>query len=69
MEDPDKHLLLALKQFFMHLGVHSWEEMVAIFSAHDVEEEIKESKAPGPVPLKLVLLHKKLGSLSLPNME
>jgi hypothetical protein len=30
-----------------------------VFSAHDVEEEIKESKNPGP--LKLVLLRKKLG--------
>ncbi len=41
-----------------HLGVRSWEDMV-VFSAHDVEEEIKESKNPGP--LKSVLLHKKLG--------
>jgi hypothetical protein len=58
MEDPDEHLPPALEQFFTHLGVHSWEDMV-VFSAHDVEEEIKESKNPGP--LKLVLLHKKLG--------
>jgi hypothetical protein len=42
-----------LSQFFTHLGVNSWEDMV-VFSAHDVEEEIKESKNPGP--LKLVLL-------------
>ncbi len=58
MEDPDELLLLARKQFFTHLGVRSWEDMV-VFSAHDVEEEIKESKNPGP--LKLVLLLKKLG--------
>jgi hypothetical protein len=32
---------------------------MVVFSAHDVEEEIKESKNPGP--LKLVLLCKKLG--------
>jgi hypothetical protein len=59
MEDPDEHLPLALKQFFTHLGVCSWEDVV-VFSAHDVEEEIKESKNPGPL-LKSVLLHKKLG--------
>jgi hypothetical protein len=58
MEDPDEHLPPALEQFFTHLGVRSWEDMV-VFSAHDVEEEIKESKNPGP--LKSVLLHKKLG--------
>ncbi len=58
MEDPDEHLPPVLEQLFMHLGVCSWEAMV-VFSAHDVEEEIKESKDPGP--LKLVLLHKKLG--------
>ena len=58
MEDPDKHLLLGLEQFFTHLGVCSWEDMV-VFSAHDVEKEINELKNPGP--LKLVLLHKKLG--------
>jgi hypothetical protein len=58
MADPDELLPLALEQFITHLGVHSWEDMV-VFSAHDVEEEIKESKNPGP--LKLVLLHKKLG--------
>jgi hypothetical protein len=28
MEDPDEHLPLALKQFFTHLGVCSWEDMV-----------------------------------------
>jgi hypothetical protein len=50
IEDPDEHLPPALEQFFTHLHV---------FSAHDVEEEIKESKNPGP--LKSVLLHKKLG--------
>ncbi len=43
MEDPDEHLPPALEQFFTHLGVRSWEDMV-VFSAHDVEEEIKESK-------------------------
>jgi hypothetical protein len=59
MEDPDEHLPLALKQFFTHLGVCSWEDVV-VFSAHDVEEDIKESKNPGPL-LKSVLLHKKLG--------
>jgi hypothetical protein len=58
IEDPDEHLPPALKQFFTHLCVHSWEDMV-VFSAHDVEEEIWESKNPGP--LKLVLLRKKLG--------
>jgi hypothetical protein len=58
MEDPDEHLPLALKQFFTHLGVRSWEDMV-VFSAHGVEEEIEESKNPGP--LKSVLLHMKLG--------
>jgi hypothetical protein len=58
MEDPDEHLPPALEQFFTHLGVRSWEDMV-VFSAHDVEEEIKESKNPGP--LKSVLLRKKLG--------
>jgi hypothetical protein len=58
MEHPDEHLPLALKQFFTHLNVCSWDDMV-VFSAHDVEEEIKESKNPGP--LKSVLLCKKLG--------
>jgi hypothetical protein len=58
MEDPDEHLPPVLKQFFTHLSVCSWEDMV-VFSSHDVEEEIKESKNPGP--LKLVLLCKKLG--------
>jgi hypothetical protein len=58
MEDPDELLPPALEQFFTHLGVCSWEDMV-VFSAHDVEEKIKELKNPGP--LKLVLLHKKLG--------
>ncbi len=58
MEDPDEHLPLALEQFFTHLGVRGWEDMV-VFSARNVEEEIKESKNPGP--LKSVLLHKKLG--------
>jgi hypothetical protein len=66
MEDPDEHLPLALKQFFTHLGIFSWEDMV-VFSAHDVEEEIKESKNPGP--LKSVLLRKNWDtSLSMPNM-
>jgi hypothetical protein len=37
MEDADKLLPPALKQFFTHLGVRSWEDMV-VFSAHDVEE-------------------------------
>jgi hypothetical protein len=41
MEDPDEHLPPALEQFFTHLGVRSWEDMV-VFSAHDVEEEIKQ---------------------------
>jgi hypothetical protein len=31
MEDPDKHLLPALKQLYTHLGVHSCEDMVLFF--------------------------------------
>jgi hypothetical protein len=58
MEDPDEHLLPVLGQFFTHLGVHRCKDMV-VFSAPDDEEDIKESKNPGP--LKLVLLHMKLG--------
>jgi hypothetical protein len=60
MEDPDENLLPALEGFFTHLDVHSWEDMV-VFSARDVEEEIKESKDPAGHPLKSVLLCKKLG--------
>jgi hypothetical protein len=39
MEDPDEHLPPALEQFFTHLDVRSWEDMV-VFSAYDVEEEL-----------------------------
>ncbi len=44
MEDPDKLLPPALEQFFTHLGVRSWDNMV-VFSAHDVEEQIKDKES------------------------
>jgi hypothetical protein len=31
MEDPDEHLPPVLEQFFTHLGVHNWEDMVVFF--------------------------------------
>jgi hypothetical protein len=64
MEDTDEHLPLVLEQFFTHLGVRSWEDMV-VLSAHDVEEEIKESKNTGP--LKSVLLPKSKKQSLSPN--
>jgi hypothetical protein len=50
MEDPDEHLPLALEQFFTHLGVRSWEDMV-VFSAHDGGlDQVPQSAAPPLLP-------------------
>jgi hypothetical protein len=57
MESHADLLHMVLMQFLYH-GVMKWKDML-VFTANDVEEEIKASSDPGP--LKSVLICKKLG--------